>query len=78
MPNKTFNPDDFRRKKPVEPDLAVKPPPTVPVPKPAVGSTMPSEHAAASASKIKMMDSLSLTYEPEWERVLNNVGVTHS
>jgi len=76
MANKTFNPNDFKKRAPVkEPEL--RPAPAV-IPGAAKPKVMPVESSAAGMQSVRLIDKISLTYEPEWESILHNVGVTHS
>ena len=77
MASKTFSPNDFKKRRP-----PVKDPELAPLPKKpeaaAVSRVVPSESNAAGKPVVRLMDTISLTYEPRWEKVLDNVGVAHN
>ena len=77
MANKTFNPNDFKKKPPVK-AVAKPAKPKEPKAAPVKNTTMPVESNASGRPVVRMMDKISLSYEPQWERVLDNVGVTYN
>ena len=85
MAGNKFDPNDFMRKskEPAEPKLPEIPERAdngISTTAPVVEAPAPNivKDSGASRPTIKMLESISLTYEPEWERVLHELGITHN